>query len=165
MEQPAQWQSYLPFIVIALVFVLRLRHVNRERRMHPGRLLVAPSILLLFAAGAFATIMPGWTGLAIGAGGVAVGAGVGWQRARLMKIAYDPTNDIFTTRQSPIALAFLIAIMVLRRLVLHAAPVAGAAMPRALWPVDGLIGFGLAMVTVHNVELWRRARKLRRDAA
>jgi hypothetical protein len=160
-QPSAQWQSYLPFVVIAIVFLIRLRTINRERRMHLGRLLVGPTIVALFAVWLLITATPDWVGLAIAAGAMTIGALAGWQRARLMTIAYDPQSDTFTVRQSPVALAFLIGIIVVRRVVLYAAPVQGFGIAHAMWPIDGLIGFGLGMVMIHNGELWLRARRLR----
>ncbi len=165
MDHSGHWQSYLPFFVIAVVLAIRLRRMNHERRMHPWRLLIGPVIIALFAAGLLITATPDTTGLAIGAGGVAIGTVIGWQRARLMKMAYDRQSETFSIRQSPAALIFVIAIMVLRRVIIPAQPIGGAighaVTARALWPIDGLIGFGLAMVVAHNAELWLRARKLR----
>jgi len=164
-EHPEQWQTYLPFVVIALVCAIRLRRINRERRMHLGRLAVAPAIIVLVAGYLVVTATPDLIGVAIAAGGMVVGAAVGWQRARFMKIAYDPQGDIFTMRQSPAALVFLIGIMVVRRLLLYELPVshmtAGASLTRTMWPIDGLIGFALAMVIAHNGELYVRAQRLR----
>ena len=168
MAHPAQWQSYLPFVVIALIFAIRMRRINRERRMHLGRLAIAPAIIVLVAGYLVATATPDRVGMAIAAGGLALGAAVGCQRARFMKIAYDSQADIFTMRQSPAALIFLIGIMIVRRLILYELPVshmtAGASLTRTLWPIDGLIGFALAMVIAHNAELYLRARKLRDGA-
>ncbi|WP_420381746.1 hypothetical protein [Novosphingobium sp.] len=165
MEHPEQWQSYLPFIIIALVLAIRLRRINRERRMHLGRLLVAPTIIVVAAGYLIAAATPDLVGLGIAAGAMLVGAGVGWQRARFMKIAYDPATDIFMMKQSPAAVLFLVAIMLVRRVVLAELPVshfgADVSLARAMWPIDGLIGFGLAMVIAHNAELYLRARRMK----
>ncbi|WP_428332017.1 hypothetical protein [Novosphingobium sp.] len=165
MEHPEQWQSYLPFIIIALVLAIRLRRINRERRMHLGRLLVAPTIIVVVAGYLAATATPDLTGVGIAAGAMVIGGIVGWQRARFMTIAYDPAVDVFTMKQSPAAVLFLIAIMLVRRVVMAEMPVshigAGVSMARAMWPIDGLIGFGLAMVIAHNTELYLRARRMK----
>ncbi len=165
MEHPEQWQSYLPFVIIALVLAIRLRRMNRERRMHMGRLLIAPTIIVAFAAYIVATATPDLTGVGIAAAAMVVGAAVGWQRARFMKIAYDPASDIFTMKQSPAAVLFLIAIMLVRRVVMHEMPMAhvgaGVSLAHAMWPIDGVIGFGLAMVVAHNAELYLRARRMK----
>jgi len=167
MEQPAQWQSYLPLVVIAAIFALRLRNVNRDRRLRLGQLLVAPLIVAMAAVFVFTTMALDWTGLAIMGAGLVAGAALGWQRARLMKIAYDPVSATFTIRQSPFALVLLIGVIVLRRLAMGAAtgpgPHSAAMAPQAVWTIDGLIGFGLAMVVTTNTELWLRARKLRAE--
>jgi len=164
-DHPEQWQSYLPFVVIALVLAIRMRRINRERRMHLGRLLVSPTIIVVVAGYMVATATPDLIGFAIAAGAMAAGAAVGWQRARFMTIAYDPQTDIFTMKQSPAAVLFLVAIIVVRRAVLFGMPAspmaAGNPLAHAMWPIDGVIGFGLAMVIAHNVELYLRARRMK----
>jgi len=161
MEHPEQWQSYLPFVVIALVFALRLRRINRERRMHLGRLLVAPTIILVVAGYLVATATPDLVGFAIAVGGLVIGGVVGWQRARFTRIAYDPQGDIFTMRQSPAAVIFLVGIMIVRRVIMVEMPAMTAGASMAHMTIDGLIGFGLAMVIAHNGELYLRARRIK----
>jgi hypothetical protein len=162
------WLSYLPLVVIAVVFALRARSVNRPRRMHLGRLVIAPVIVALIAVWLLATMPPDATGLAASGCGIIVGIALGWQRARLVAIAYEPSSDTFTMKQSPFALVLLLAIVVLRRVIMHATvatdPHTTAMAPEALWTVDGLIGFALAMVVTRNGELWLRARKLRGES-
>jgi hypothetical protein len=162
------WQSYIPFAVIALVFVLRLRQINRHRRIHLWRLLVAPALVSVVALALMTSAAPDAKGFAAFVGAMVPGVAVGWQRARFMAMEYDRESDSLSVRTSPVALVFLLAIMVLRRMVLWTAGVFGGAAGamaggahQAMWPIDGLIGFGLAMVVAQNVELWLRARKLR----
>jgi hypothetical protein len=154
--------SLIPFLVIGIVLVIRLRRVNKARRMHLGRLLVGPAILSLAAIYLAVTMPPDLAGAAIFIGGAAVGAALGWQRARLMKIVYDPASDSFTLQQSPWAVALLVGAMLLRRLVLPSAvAMQGGHSPHAMWLIDGLIGFGLGTVVAQNTELWLRAKALR----
>jgi hypothetical protein len=167
--QPTQtWQSYLPLIVIVVVFALRARTMNRHQRMHLGRLAVAPVIVALLAIWLVVTSPPDLAGLGAALAGIALGALLGWQRARLVAIAYDPASDTFTMKQSPFALIVLLAIIVARRMIMHATvggePGAAAMAPQAMETIDGLIGFALAMVATRNGELWLRARKLRTES-
>ena len=166
MHPTAWWQPFLPFVAIAVVLALRLRNINRTRRMHLGRLLVAPIIVGLLAIYLFMSVPPDGAGLAIFAVGLAVGAAIGWQRARLMKVSYDPASNTFSLKQSPLAVVLLIAIMLLRRLALPGVAMSGGAtnIPRALGLINGLIGFGLGTVMAHNLELWLRARAMRAKA-
>lgn len=161
----SSWQTYLPFVVIAVVFLLRLRNVKTARRMRLGRLLVGPIIVGLLAADLFFSVPPDTAGIAIFAGGLAAGAALGWQRARWMKVSFDPATGMFMLKQSPLALVLLIGVMVVRRLFLPGGSVTMepgfAAAPHAMWIIDGLIGFGLGTISAQNVELYRRARTLR----
>lgn len=161
--QATSWQPYLPFLVIGVLLVIRLRRASKARRMHLGRLLIAPGILGLLTIYLAVVLPPDLAGAGIFAGGAAVGTALGWQRARLMKIVYDPPSDSFTLQQSPLAVALLIGVMLLRRLVLPgaAAMQGGGHSPHAMWLVDGLIGFGLGTIVAQNTELWLRAKALR----
>lgn len=167
MNPTASWQPYLPLLVIGVLLVIRLRRVNKARRMHLGRLLVGPIILSVAAISLAVTTPPDMGGAAIFVGAAAAGAVLGWQRARLMKIAYDPASDSFTLQQSPWAVALLIGVMLLRRVILPnggAMADGGAHMPHSLWLIDGLIGFGLGTIGAQNTELWLRARAVRAAA-
>lgn len=168
MEQPAQWQSYLPLVFLAAVFLWRARSMNREVRMHQGRLLVAPVLVVVTGIYILANVGLDAPGAEICIAGIVAGGLLGWQRARLVTIAYDAANDTFTMKQSPFALILLFAVIVLRRVVLHSTmdgdPTSAAALPQTLWTIDGLIGFGVATVTARNGELWLRARALRAAA-
>jgi hypothetical protein len=165
MQHNPAWLSYLPLAVIAVVFALRARAINRPQRMHLGRLAIAPAIVALIAVWLLATVPPDAIGLAASACGIIAGIALGWQRARLVAITHDPATDTFTMKQSPFALVLLLAIVVLRRVIMHATlatdPHTAAMAPEALWTIDGLIGFALAMVVTRNGELWLRARRLR----
>lgn len=162
MHPTAWWQPYLPFVAIGVVLLLRLRRVNKAQRMRLGRLLAGPIIVGTLAVFLFFSAPPGLAGLAIFVGGAIVGAALGWQRARLMKVAFDPVSGTFTLRQSPWAVVLLIGIMVLRRLLLPGVVQGGSShLPHAMWVIDGAIGFGLGSVVAHNIELWLRARALR----
>jgi hypothetical protein len=146
------------------VLLIRLRRVQRARPMHLWRLAIGPTLLGLAAIYLAVSVPPDLAGVAIFAGAAAAGAALGWQRARLMKIAYDPATNSFTLQQSPWAVALLIGVMLLRRLLLPGAaamPGGSGHAPHAMWLIDGLIGFGLGTIVAQNTELWLRAKALR----
>jgi hypothetical protein len=163
MPPTASWQSCLPFVLIGIIVLIRLRRASKARRMHLGRLLVAPIMLGVVAIYMAFVAPPGWTGAAIFALAAAAGSMLGWQRARLMKIVFDPVTNSFTVQQSPWAVVLLIGIMLLRRTLLpqFAGLQGGAHTPHAMWLIDGVIGFGLGTIVAQNSELWLRARALR----
>src|ERR1700709_2419380 len=97
----AAGQSYLPFVVIGILMLVRLRRMNKPRRMHLGRLAAGPTILGVLAIYLLLSVPPGRAGIAIFAAAAAGGAALGWQRARMMKIVYDPATGTFTLQQSP----------------------------------------------------------------
>jgi hypothetical protein len=126
-------------------------------------MVVLPIVYGVLVAVMFAAMPPSATGWLVFAGGVVLGAAVGWQRARLMRLHLDPETDRVMIRQSPAALILLVVVAGLRQLVRPTATAAGhAAMPAsALLFTDGLVGFALGMIVAQRVELWRRAKALR----
>ncbi len=163
MQPEASWQHYLPIVIIVIAMLFRLRGMKRARPMHLGRLLIGPVLLAVLVIYLAVTVPPDLGAAAIFAGAALAGAALGWQRARLMKIVYDPASDTFTLQQSPWAVALLIMVMLARRLLLPSVATmhGGVHAPHATWVIDGLIGFGFGTVVARNFELWLRAKGLR----
>ncbi len=166
MTQQSSWMaSVIPFFVIAVVMWLRFRNINKARRFRPGQMWVAPLSFGVMVAFMLHSIPPSGMGWAVLAGGAMIGAAVGWQRGRLTHMDFDPATGQFSTRQSPAALLFILAIFALRRLIVPASGAAktagGHLAPQALLITDGLLGFALGMIIAMRLELWLRAKRLK----
>ena len=123
------------------------------------------SALVGFMLWAMPPSIAGWE---VFAGGAIVGGIIGWQRARLMHLHIDETSGAIMLRQSPAGLAVIVGIFLLRRLFLPSqagGQVAGGTHPALPLLTDGLLGFALGMILGYRIELWRRARHLRAQAA
>jgi hypothetical protein len=93
-----------------------------------------------------------------------LGAGVGWQRARLMRLHFDPDSGQVMISHSPAALILLIVLAGLRRLIRPPTGLAtghAAVSESALLLTIGLTGFALGMIVAQRAELWRRAKMVR----
>jgi len=159
--------GYLPLAIFVAVMFWRLRTMDKARPLRLGTLWVLPAVFLVLVGFVLASMPPSPWGIAVIVLGVVIGAAVGWQRARWMRLHVEGEagRRRVMVRQSPAALLLLMAIAGLRTLFRTATggvQAAGAAhlSVAALLLTDGLLGFALGMVAAQRLELWRRARVL-----
>lgn len=149
--------------VLAIVLIVRVRRVNQVRPLNVERLWIIPGIYLVLAILAFATTPPtggaGWLASAIA---LALGAALGWQRGRLMRIDVDPATHAVTTVQSPAALFFIVILIALRSGMRSMAQNGAGGLfhisPAML--TDVLVAFALGLLAVQRLEMFLRARRL-----
>ena len=163
---PKLLQSLLPIAIIAIVFVLRFRNLNKPRPFNAGRLWLLPAIVAV-AAGFFLFSFPpsamGWLIMLFAA---LIGVFAGIKRGQLMHLDRDPQTGGLMIRQSPAALLFVFAILAARRAIAFETGTSGGAAagaggqfpPEALLATDGLMAFALAMVVMMRWTLWQRAK-------
>ena len=103
----------------------------------------------------------GWVWIACIAA-LAAGAGVGWQRGRMMHISVDPETHALSQKASPAAMLFLVALIVVRAggKILFGT---GSGLSPAML-TDPLIAFALGMFTLQRVEMYLRAKRLLGEA-
>jgi membrane protein CcdC involved in cytochrome C biogenesis len=157
------WISYLITAgVLVIVIGLRLRSASKMQRLRLGSLWVVPALYLAVAAFMFVQFPPtGWVWIAC-AVALVVGAGLGWQRGRMMHISVDPDTHALNQKASPAAMLFLIALIIIRsggRMV-HGTD--SGVSPAML--TDPLIAFALGMFTLQRVEMYLRAKRLLGEA-
>ena len=95
--------------------------------------------------------------------GAALGLGAGMLRGKWMHLERDPATGSLLIRQSPLALLFLIGIIIARRglsyeLGAGGADASGHLTATTLWVTEGLLGFAIAMVVAMRWTLWQRAK-------
>jgi hypothetical protein len=161
----ASLASYLvPLGVVAVIIVLRN---SRPRKLKIERLWVTPAIYLILMASALAEAPPPLTpiSIAILVGAFAVGAAIGWQRARFTQIHIHPETHDLTSRSSPIGILFIFAILVVR----YAARDVLAGNAKLLHlPIvaitDGFLLLAIGMLTTQRLEVWQRASRMLAEA-
>ena len=93
-----------------------------------------------------------------------VGAALGWQRGRFMRIEVHPETHDITSRASPVGMLFILALLGLRMFLrgeAMATPIAGVP---ATAVADALILLAGAMMITQSIEMWLRARRLLAEA-
>lgn len=149
-------------VVLAIVLIVRVRRVNQVRPLKVEQLWIVPGIYLVLAVLAFATTPPsaaGWLACAVA---LAIGAALGWQRGRLMRIDVDPETHGVTMVQSPAALFFIVILIAIRS-GMRGAMQSGAIGSFHISPAtltDVLVAFALGLLAVGRLEMFLRARRL-----
>lgn len=157
------WISYAITIgVIIVVMALRMRRMGKIRPLKLETLWVVPAIYLVVAVLMFVQLPPtGWVAITA-AIGLVIGAGVGWQRGKMMHIHVDPETHALNQKASPAAIFFLIALILVRMAARSLLGQESGVSPAML--TDPLIAFALGMFTLQRVEMYLRAKRLVEEA-
>ena len=151
----------VPVIAIALIIVVlafRMRRMRRKMPLNLKRLWVGPVILLLLAAFTLTQFPPAPRDLVWLVIALCVGAGLGWQRARLMQISIDPNDKSLSMQASPLAVFFLVALVLLRGSLRAGLRFEGGLNPFLV--NDIFIVFAVGLFVAQSVELSLRGRRM-----
>lgn len=145
-------------VVVGLVLFLRLRGMRRARRLNLTTLWIVPGIyglVFLFATYEHPPVNAlGWLWLALAA---TVGAVIGWQRGRLMRISVDPETGTLNQQGSPAALLFIVLLIVVRMGLRYE----GQAYGLNVFLLTGIMmAFALGLFTATRAEMYIRAKRL-----
>jgi len=89
-----------------------------------------------------------------------MGAALGWQRGKMMRITIDPDSHALNTTSSPAAVLFLVAIVAVRT---GARAVIGDGQALHLDPfavTDMLVALALGLFTTQRIEMYLRAKRM-----
>lgn len=152
----------LPFVIIAVVLALRLRSMSRERPLKVSSLWVVPLIYLLLVAWMLFAMPPTLTGWALVAVGVAIGAVLGWHRAKMIRIERNAETGELRQKASPLAMLLLVALIALKFGARAIFGESAAAQPgsSAMLLTDAFIGFAFGLLSATRFELYLRAKQL-----
>ena len=150
-------------VIGLLVIALIARRNLRARPLRVERMWLRPVVFAIIVyATVGATPLP-YDPMSLGLFGLSLvlGAGLGWQRGRLITISVDPDTHALTSKASPIGMVFILVILAVRVLLRGALMenrmilgVSGAAVTDAL-----VFALG-AMMIAQSLEMWLRARAL-----
>lgn len=156
--QSGVWTYLVPLIVVALV----AWRATRTRTLRVERMWIMPALILL-GVGLSLRAQGAPTPLLLTAEAIAlvVGGALGWWRGRTTTISVDPATHALTSRASPIGLALIAALFVIRFGLRDYA--AGHAAQWHVTPIqvaDVFLLFAVGLVCAQRVEMWIRARRL-----
>ncbi|MHB8527946.1 MAG: DUF1453 domain-containing protein [Caulobacteraceae bacterium] len=154
-------QGYGLIGLVVVVAIILLRN-NRPRRLRIERLWIRPLLYVVLLATTLAAAPPPATPGAVGPIVLAllVGATLGWQRGRLMRIDADPQTHELSVRTSPVGMILILGLVILRLGLRSLAANASLAGLSAALAADALLVMAVAMMIAQSGEMWLRARRL-----
>ena len=164
-QQPGGWISYaIPFVVIAIVMALRWRRMRRVTPLKLERLWILPAFYLVVIGVTFAA-QPQGLGWKFCLGALGLGAALGWQRGKLMRITLDPETHALNQASSPAALLFIVVLIVVRSGARQAATFGGPAGLDPMAITDVLMALALGLFTAQRVEMYLRGKRMLAQAS
>jgi NAD/NADP transhydrogenase beta subunit len=161
--QPGGWVgTILPILIIAGVFAYRMRSMSKERPLKTSTMWIVPAVLLAMAVALFWAAPPPAMGWALIAAGVAIGAGIGWYRGKMIAIRRDPETGALTQKASPLALLLIAGVVIIKiagKQYMGATDAASPGSP-AMIMTDAVLGFGIGLLTATRVEMYLRVRRI-----
>jgi NAD/NADP transhydrogenase beta subunit len=100
--------------IFVLILSLRMRRMMQHRPFDLKFVWVAPAILIAMAALAFSARPPVGVEWAWVVASFAIGAGLGWLRAKTITLTVDPETHQVMARGTPLAMLFLVGLFVVR---------------------------------------------------
>jgi hypothetical protein len=158
---PHPWISYgIAAAVIVVVMAIRFRRSGVARPLKLGQLLIVPIVYGVLATFMFVTAPPTRPGWLLCAVALAAGAAAGWQRGRMIRIEVDPETRALSATQSPIAILFILFLILIRSGLRAALQGGEGGVLNAATLTDMLIAFALGLLAVQRLEMYLRARRL-----
>ncbi|WP_066719639.1 CcdC protein domain-containing protein [Sphingomonas pituitosa] len=101
-------------LVVGLILALRIRRMSRARPLTLERLWIVPSLYALLVASLFVQARPSLGGWTLCAAALAIGAGLGWQRGKLMHLSVDPATHQLNQKASIGGLLFIVVLIAIK---------------------------------------------------
>lgn len=156
----ANWISYaVSFTVLAGVVAFRWKRMSRARPLRLERLWVLPALYAALCVALYAQHPPRGAAWLFCVGAAILGALLGWQRGKMMRIAIDPDSHALNQTGSPAALLFIVALVAARS-------GARVVVEQGGWAIDPfvvtdvLMAMALGLFAAMRVEMFVRGRRL-----
>jgi hypothetical protein len=160
-QETQGWISYaITAVIIGIVFAVRWRRMSVVKPLKLERLWIFPALYAAVTLYMFTMYPPQGLAWLFCALALAMGAALGWQRGKLMRITIDPDTHALNTTSSPAAVLFIVAIVALRtgaRAVIGDGHVLHL---DAFAITDMLIALALGLFTTQRIEMYLRATRM-----
>jgi hypothetical protein len=159
--QPGGWIQYaITAAIIAVVFALRWKRMSRVTPLRLERLWIFPSFYAVVAIAMFAAKPPVGLAWLFCALALVLGAALGWQRGKLMRITIDADTHRLNQSGSPAAMLFILVLIAVRSGARYALAGDNALHLNAFAVTDMLIALALGLFTTQRLEMFLRARRM-----
>ena len=160
-QQPTGWMSYaIPLVIIVVVMAIRWKRMSQVRPLKLERLWILPAIYALVATATFVATPPKGLGWVFCAVALVLGAALGWQRGKMMRIAIDPATHTLNQTASPAAFLFIVVLVVVRSGARAALASDNSLHLNAFAVTDMLIALALGLFTAQRIEMYLRGRRM-----
>jgi hypothetical protein len=148
----------VPFIVMVLIVMRNAR----ARRLRIETLWIMPVLILVMVGLALSQEgAPSPPFIAADLLALAIGAGLGWWRARFTEISVDPATHQLTRRASPVGMAIILVIFALRYAIRAYAEQNASALHVPVNAVaDVALVMAVGLVCAQRLEIFTRANRL-----
>ncbi|PVX29556.1 CcdC protein domain-containing protein [Sphingomonas pokkalii] len=144
-------------LVIGLILALRIRRMSKARPLTLERLWIIPTLYALLVASLFVQAQPSLGGWALCAVALAVGAGLGWQRGKLMQLSVDPVTHQLNQKASIGGLLFIVALIAIKFI----GQAEGSALHLDVMLLTQAFGaMALGLFSAMRVEMYLRGKRL-----
>lgn len=152
------WTNLIPLVFLGIVI---LRN-SRARTLRIERLWISPAIVMALTVLTFAASPPPTpVGIVMDFVALALGAGLGWWRARASRFTVDPETHVITSKVSPVGMLLILGIFAARYLlrtlltadstVLHVSAIEAS---------DSFLILAVGLVSAQRLEWLIRARRM-----
>lgn len=153
--------------VLAFVGLLafRMRRMTKSQPLKLERLWIMPAIFLVITGMSFLQFPVYGLDLLWLGPVLALGAGIGWYRGKMMHISVDPATHDLNVKASPAALIFLVVLVVTRLSMRSLMTAEAGAWHLSLNLItDAFSVFALGLFGVQRLEMFIRGRRLLTEA-
>ncbi|MEI5686717.1 CcdC protein domain-containing protein [Sphingomonas kyungheensis] len=155
------WINYaLPLVVVAVVMAIRWRRMKRVRPLKLEHLWILPAVYAAVIAVTFSRFPPRGLGWLFCLVALALGAALGWQRGKMMRITLDPETHRLGQTASPAALLFIVLLIVVRSGARGAMTYAGPAGLDPMAITDLLMALALGLFSAQRLEMYLRGKRM-----
>jgi Protein of unknown function (DUF1453) len=147
------------------VMTLRWRRMRQVRPLKIEHLWIVPALYAVAVVATFAAVPPHGIAWLFCLFALGLGAALGWQRGRMMRLSVDPATQALNQTGSPAAMLFLLALVAVRSGARSVAGMGGGAIgldPMAV--TDMLMMLALGLFTAQRIEMYLRGRRLLAEA-
>ena len=152
------WTNLVPLIFLGIVI---LRN-SRARTLRIERLWISPAIVMALTVLTFAASPPPTpVGIVMDFVALAVGAGLGWWRARASRFTVDPETHVITSKVSPVGMLLILGIFAARYLLRSLLTADSTVLHvSAIEAGDSFLILAVGLVSAQRLEWLVRARRM-----
>ncbi|WP_333571112.1 DUF1453 domain-containing protein [Sphingomonas sp.] len=161
LDTPHLIQYGITALVVGLILALRVRRMAKSRPLTLERLWIIPALYALLVASLFLRTQPSLGGWALCAAALVVGAGLGWQRGKLMHLSVDPETHQLNQKASIGGLLFIVVLIAVKMI----GQAEGSALHLNVMLLTQAFGtMALGLFSAMRVEMYLRGKRLLQQA-